>query len=112
MRRKQPSRKARPVFAIMGDGECESWYFQMMKRNERDLSVQLKPSIPKKKKLKEQYEEVVVLAEDHTRVFWIVDLDVIVKENRTASKGKETPMQEFKRYYKALEGMDNVTVII
>jgi hypothetical protein len=33
-------------FAIIVDGDCESWYLQMLKRNEKLINVDLKPEIP------------------------------------------------------------------
>lgn len=42
--------KSRQRFAIVVDGECEFWYIQMLKRNERSINVNLEPKIPQKKK--------------------------------------------------------------
>lgn len=60
------------AFAIIVDGQTEVWYFQMLKRNEPSLQVNIEPKIPQKKKLSEQYEKVLELAEDFTKVFWIL----------------------------------------
>lgn len=45
-----PRKKA---YAIVVDGETEVWYFQMLKRNETSLQVNIEPQIPIKKKLEE-----------------------------------------------------------
>ena len=41
--------KTNPSFALVVDGETEVWYLQMLKRNERDIRVSIKPEIPNKK---------------------------------------------------------------
>jgi len=82
------------TFAIVVDGETESWYFQMLKRNEPTLQVNIEPKIPQKKKLSEQYEKVCELSEDYTKVFWIIDLDVVIADSK---------ISELKGYLKKLE---------
>ena len=54
----------KPSFAIVVDGETEVRYFQMLKRNERSINVNIEPKIPLKKKLFEQFETVIELSED------------------------------------------------
>lgn len=113
MRNNNKPIKGNTTFAVIGDGECEFWYFQMLKRNERSIKVTIKPEIPQKKKLKDQYIKVVEVSKDYSKVFWIVDFDVIIKETRAAVKGKKTPIQEFKEYYfKLKKDFKNVIVII
>lgn len=105
--------KSKPKFAFVVDGECEFWYIQMLKRNERQISVDLKPEIPQRKKLIDQYTKVIELSNDYTKVFWIIDFDVIISETRKAKKGKETALQEFKKYYLDIEKrFKNIYVII
>ena len=87
MRKSRPiPLKSRPKFAFVVDGECEFWYIQMLKRNERQISVDLKPEIPQRKKLNDQYKKVIDLSLDYDKVFWIVDFDVIISETRKAKK--------------------------
>ncbi len=82
-RRKNKISKPRKItFAIVVDGETEVWYFQMFKRNEPDLQVNIEPKIPQKKKLSEQYEKVIELAKDYEKVFWIIDLDKIIEDSK------------------------------
>ena len=105
--------KGRSTFAIIVEGECEFWYFQMLKRNEPCLRVNLLPEIPKKKKLKEQYQYVVAQSRIYDMVFWIVDFDVIIAETRDAKKGGITRLEEFKGYIVKLEkSYKNVNIII
>ena len=102
-----------PTFAVIGDGECEFWYFQMLKRNERSLQVTIKPDIPQKKKLKDLFDRVMEYSKDYDKVFWVVDLDVIVSESRLVAKGKESPLQEFRKYVNKIEKKTkNVTIIL
>lgn len=114
MRKTRKNRiKARPNFALVVDGDTEVWYFQMLKRNERTLAVNIEPKIPQKKSVLEQYELVKSLSEDYKTVFWIIDFDTIVKETREAKRGKETPLQEFLKYRKVLKKeYENVTIIV
>lgn len=93
--------KNKPSFAIVVDGETEYWYFQMLVRNEKDkLNVSIKPELPSKKSLYDQFQLVKKLAEDYTKTFWIIDLDVILRETREAKKGSKTKIQEFTEYVK------------
>jgi hypothetical protein len=113
-------RKNRPIpfdkktkFAIIVDGECEFWYFQMLKRNENTIKVDLKPEIPQRKKLKEQFERVIEQSKHYDKVFWIIDYDVINAETKLAKKGTETAAQEFRKYVSQLERNHmNVVAII
>ncbi|RAI97853.1 RloB-like protein [Chitinophaga skermanii] len=89
-------------FAFVVDGECEVWYLQMLKRNERKLGITLSPQIPQKTKLEDQYNKVIELSEDYDKVFWIIDLDVVNNETLLAEKGTQTPLQKLERYYNAI----------
>jgi len=112
-RKKGPFIKTKPTFAIIVDGECEVWYFQMLKRNERKLTVNIKPDIPQKKSLESQFEEVKKLSEYYDKVFWVLDLDVIIKESRENSKKKNTSLNSLKNYISQIESkLKNVVVII
>jgi hypothetical protein len=101
--RKQPNIKVKPKFALVVDGENEYWYVQMLQRNENSIGVALKPEIPQKKTLKEQYDRVKELLLDYDKVFWIIDCDVVAAETRITKKGSETPQQELDKYIKTLE---------
>lgn len=111
MRRKK-NIKARKTFAVVVDGETEVWYLQMLKRNERNINVSIEPKIPQRKKIKKQFENVKKLAKIYDKVFWIIDLDVILKENREASNDGEKPIYEFDRLRQKAEKINNVVVII
>jgi hypothetical protein len=104
--------KGKKRFALLVDGHDEFWYFQMIKRNNKDLPVDLRPEIPQKKSLSEQYKKVLQLSDDYDQVFWVVDLDVITDETRKTKKGEKPAMDEFKEYTQKLNGIENVTVII
>jgi uncharacterized protein YpiB (UPF0302 family) len=105
--------KSKIRYAFVVDGECEFWYIQMLKRNERSINVTLEPKIPQKKKLAEQYELVLELSKDYNKVYWIIDFDVIDSETRSAKKGSKTAIIEFKEYYDIIEKKyENIHVII
>ncbi len=112
-KRNKISRKTKPALAFVVDGETEVWYLQMLKRNERSLRVDIKPEIPVKKSLQEQYDFICNLStKEYTKVFWIVDLDTVVKEARETPKGKENPIVTFKRFRNNLKKIENVVVIV
>ncbi|UKJ06943.1 RloB family protein [Solitalea lacus] len=96
---KKIAHKPNPSFAVVVDGETEVWYLQMLKRNERDIRVSIKPEIPNKKSIEEQYKLVCDLSgKEFTKVFWLVDLDTIIKEANEAPKGKKSPLKTFQEY--------------
>lgn len=85
----------------------------MLSRNEKGIRVDLKPEIPQKKKLKDQYDKVIEQSKHYDKVFWIVDLDVINSESNLKKKGTETPIREFEKYVTYLaKNHNNVIVII
>jgi len=100
------------TFAIIVDGETEVWYFQMLKRNEPSLQVNIEPKIPQKKKLAEQYKKVLELAEDYTKVFWIIDLDVLIAESKVAKKGGVNKIRQLRDYLNELKIKYNNVITI
>lgn len=108
------SPKSNPTFAVVVDGETEVWYLQMLKRNERDIRVSIKPEIPNKKSIEEQYNLVCDLAnKEFVKVFWIIDLDTAIKEENEATKGKQSPLKTFAEYRTDLsKNNPNVVVIV
>lgn len=101
--RKQVQLKGKPKFAVLVDGETEFWYLQMLKRNEKLIKVDIKPEIPQKKKLIDQYSKVIELSKDYDMVFWIIDLDTVLNESRQAKKGIEKPIDVLIKYKKTIE---------
>lgn len=104
--------KSKLAFAVVVDGDCEIWYLQMLKRNERSINVNIEPKIPQKKSLTEQFQAVQELSIDYTTVFWIIDFDVILKETREAKKGTETPLQEFVKYQEKIKNQHKNVIIV
>jgi len=93
-----------PTFAFVVDGETEIWYLQMLKRNERQLRLNIEPKIPQRKSIEEQFNLVVDLSEsEYLKVFWLIDLDTIIKESRETPKGKRTPLQVFIEFRKTIK---------
>jgi len=109
---KKIKQQANPVFSFVVDGECEYWYLQMLKDNERSLKIHLSPEIYKKKALKEQYKKVIELAEESKKVFWVIDFDVIYKETQEAKTGKKTSLQEFQELYNKCKKNEKIIVIV
>lgn len=49
--RKSFFNKGKKTFAIVGDGDCEKWYFQLLKDAEK-LIINIRPELIKKASLK------------------------------------------------------------
>ena len=99
-------------FAVVVDGETEYWYLEMLKRNEPNIPFNIKPQILQKKNIDQQYELVTELSEEeYDKVFWIVDLDVLLKEERE-KKNSTSSLQQFLNYYKSLSKQNKVVVIV
>lgn len=111
---KKISNKINPSIAIVVDGKTEVWYLQMLKRNERDIRVSIKPEIPNKKSIEEQYNLVCdLLNREFTKVFWIIDFDTVIKEENELPKGKKSPIKTFDEYRASLiDNYSNVVVIV
>lgn len=113
MARKKKTPSRRRTAAVIVEGETEKWYINMLKRNERNLAINIKPELNVKNTLEKQYKYVVNAAEDYTKVFWIVDFDTILAETRTAKKGTYTPLEKFKNYRKEInKKYKNVVIVI
>jgi hypothetical protein len=114
MKRKARTRNPIPSFAFVVDGETEIWYLQMLKHNEQKIRLSIKPEIPQKKELNDQYELVCKLANsEYHLVFWIVDLDTIIKESREVVPGVKTPLTNFDEMRSNLfDEFQNVMVIV
>lgn len=103
--------KGKKTFAIVGDGDCEKWYFQLLKDKEH-LTINIQPQLLKKASLIKQYEYVKELAKTYDRVFWIVDYDVIERETRECKTGEEKRSEEFARYYTEISKLENVEILV
>lgn len=111
--KKNPHR-TNPSFAVVVDGETEVWYLNMLKRNERNIRINIEPKIPNKKSVEEQYNLACDLShKEFTKVFWVIDLDTVIKEENEAPKGKKSPLKTFAEYRTDLiTNYPNVVVIV
>jgi RloB-like protein len=106
-------RPSKPTYVFLVDGECETWYLQMLKRNERALQVELRPSIPKKKKLEDQFRAIEELVrQGYSRIFWIIDYDTIRLETNQTPKGQKTAQQKLSEYADRLKKHENVSLLV
>ena len=109
--RKRFFNEGRKTFAIIGDGDCEKWYFQLLRENE-NLTINILPQLLIKASLKKQYEDVKDQAKIYDKVFWIVDYDDIEKETKECKKGEEKRSDEFAKYYIELSNIENIEVLV
>ena len=99
-------------FAVVVDGETEYWYLQMLKHNEPNIPFNIKPQILQKKNIDQQYKLVIELSEEeYDKVFWIVDLDVLLKEEREKNNSTSS-LQQFLSYWRKLSNQNKVVVIV
>ena len=94
---------AKEKITILVDGETEFWYLQMIKRNNRELAVDIKPEIPQRKKIEDQYDRVLELSKIYDKVIWIIDLDVVINDGK---------LKLVLDYRKTLEKKSNDFIII
>lgn len=111
---KRNTPKTNPSFAVVVDGKTEVWYLNMLKRNEPNIRVSIKPEIPNNKSVEEQYNLVCDLSnKEFTKVYWVIDLDTVIKEENEAPKGKKSPFKSFEEYRTNLaDNYKNVVVIV
>ncbi len=72
-------RKIKKSYLVIGDGETEVWYFQMMKKNENLKNVSIEPKLPIKKELGKLFNEAEKASKDYDKVILLIDFDTIVK---------------------------------
>lgn len=74
--------KRGPCVALVADGETEQWYLKGMKQTEK-LACAIKPEFPDSKTIESEFEKVQELVRsEYDYIFWIVDVDVVNKENK------------------------------
>lgn len=104
--------QTKQAFAVVVDGETEYWYLQMLKQNEPDILFDITPKILQKKNINQQYNLVIALSKgDYDKVFWIVDLDVLLKEARE-NKDNTSSLQRFLSYWGKLSKQNKIVVIV
>ncbi len=112
-KKKHRNRIEKKIYAIIVDGETEVWYFQMMKRHEPLLNIDIRPELPKKKKLGDQYNSVMENKNlGYDKVIWLLDMDTILKEDKQTKKGQQSKLQELKKYIKRLKKYPQVEVLV
>ncbi|MBP5539417.1 MAG: RloB domain-containing protein [Bacteroidales bacterium] len=101
---KSSKQSPRKTYAFVGDGETEQWYLQMLKKNETKLTVTIRPELPQKKSIEDQFAYVQELSVIHDKVFWMVDLDVVIRETKAFKGPKgQTPASILGTKYKLLQ---------
>jgi len=78
MRKKRQKRKLQKTLLLIVDGESEQIYLNSFKNQ----TIYIKPELPKKKSLSELYRYFKDEKNNYDKTFWIIDLDVPIRENR------------------------------
>jgi hypothetical protein len=74
----------RKTYAILVDGETEKWYLDMLRRYEDPAGITIKPDLPRRNRLADQFNAVKENAAIYDVSVWVVDLDVVIRENTIA----------------------------
>jgi hypothetical protein len=109
---RQAKGTGKQVYGIIVDGQTEKWYLQMLAQYENLKNIRIKPDLMTKTKLKYQFDLVIEAEKHYDKVIWIVDLDVILKEENEKKEGGKSPLLEFNNYYKELNTTQNIDVLI
>ena len=83
MGRRKSHRKKRELkksYIILVDGQSEIVYFNLIKSS----NIQVLPEIPKHKSLGDMYRLFKEKLTQADRVFWVIDVDVVIKENKVS----------------------------
>ncbi|WP_010422700.1 RloB family protein [Anaerophaga thermohalophila] len=114
MRKKRTLHKpvGKKILSLVVDGETEKWYFQLKKSYDKLSTIDIRPDLPVKKKLQEQFEYVKEQANHADKVIWLVDFDTILKENRECKQGEKSKIKEFQQYKSQLEKSENIEVCV
>jgi hypothetical protein len=88
-------RELKESYIILVDGKSEILYLNLIKTS----NVKVLPEIPKKKSLQDMYELFKSKLSKADNIYWIVDLDVVIKENNLHI------LQDYLKHYK-----DNIII--
>lgn len=88
--RKTKHRKLKQTYFVLVDGETEQIYLNSFKTP----NLHIKPELPKKKALIKMYKYFKQEKNNFNKSFWIIDLDVPIRENR---------LNDVKRYKQELK---------
>jgi hypothetical protein len=75
----------------------------MLRRFESLPGISVKPELPKRKALGDQFNAVLEYAETYDLTVWVVDLDVVIKEDA---------LNEFKQYLLEAEPNERIRVLV
>jgi len=76
--RRNKRRKLKKTFLVLVDGESEQIYLSGFKTP----YIHIKPELPKQKSLKEMYAYFKNEMKKYHKTFWIIDLDVPIREKK------------------------------
>jgi len=76
--RKGKKRSLKKTFLVLVDGESEQIYLSNFKTS----NIHIKPELPKQRSLNKLYEYFKREREKYDKTFWIIDLDVPIREKK------------------------------
>lgn len=108
--RSRGRRKLLPIYSIIVDGDTEIWHLQLLKELEGLKQIRIKPELPKKKSLDEQYEFVLERFDDFDKVIWIVDMDVLIQDGRKKNDFKNYVIR-FQKMKATIEKKGGIVIV-
>ena len=83
-RKSRPKRKLLPTFLIIVEGKSEKVYFNTLKKNfgEQMKGIKVIPELNISHLSVKKIEEYQKSNRGYTHYFWVIDLDVVLRENR------------------------------
>lgn len=90
-------------YSVIVEGQTEVWYLQLMKQYEILPRIDIKPELPRRKRLKELFELVKTNAQIYDKVIWLLDIDAIIRDNH---------VEEFEKYVKLLQGNSRIIILV
>lgn len=116
MARRKNKKDARSIgYVLIADGDTEQWYVDLVK-NHYGIKVKIQPELSCGS-ITEQYKlvEDTIKENRYEHVFWMIDLDSILKENKE-TKSTNSVLQNFKSIYQMSKSRKNwdgkLTIIV
>ncbi len=74
-------RRLKSKYLIIVDGQTEVWFFNAWKNRLENVNFDIFPQLAQRTRLEKQYEYIEEQKEYYDKIYWIVDLDVILRQH-------------------------------
>lgn len=104
-------RQLEKVDLFIVDGKTEKWYLELYKRICPSKKFDIKPELSVGS-LESIIELIKSRLKDYENIYWIVDLDVLIKEDIERKKGSRSKLEIFKVAYLRFSKKSNVHILV